>query len=248
MCCFTGPVKKVHYTRIFARAENLFRQYVVYSMIVLNDRELAMVLPLPVRPGSDEGAVKFINLKNYPEFFGDLEKGFPQPAPTELVFSLGMATFSNSLEVVQVGNFEASFVPTVADFARLDKRFRLPEGTWEKLPAYQRYGFAVFKLAAGHLDVHPMAFSFPRADLSNLFFPTVHIHDGQVHENADFDHILYCQRGGLDKLKLKDWAESSAFAREFVDVTRAGELIASDEHCFRRELRGKLPNRDTVLV
>ena len=37
-----------------------------------------------------------------------------------------------------------------------------------------------------------MAFDFPRA-AKKLFFPTVHIHDGKVHDKADFDHALYCQ-------------------------------------------------------
>jgi hypothetical protein len=33
-----------------------------------------------------------------------------------------------------------------------------------------------------------MAFEFEREDASELFFPTVHIHDGDFHPLADFDH------------------------------------------------------------
>lgn len=43
-----------------------------------------------------------------------------------------------------------------------------------------------------------MAFSFPSARAGHLFFPTMHIHDGEVHEKEDFDHTLYCQASGLE--------------------------------------------------
>jgi len=193
MCCFSRPVQSVSATHIFARAGADGRQFLVYSMTLRTKEELAMVLPLPVKPGSGEKAVSFIDLKDYPDFFADLRKGFPEPLaqPTPgKTRSLG-ATPDEKLEVVTVGNFEASFVPTIADFARLDERFRLPPGTWEKLPAYRDHGFAVFKLKSGEAKIHPMAFSFPRANPAELFFPTVHIHDGKVHERAKFDHVLY---------------------------------------------------------
>ena len=79
-------------------------------------------------------------------------------------------------------------MPTVKDFARLDERFKLPPSTWDDLPGYKDYGFAVFKLKKGEQKVHPMAFEFPRGDTRKLFFPTVHIHDGKVHQTAGFDH------------------------------------------------------------
>jgi hypothetical protein len=152
------------------------------------------------------------------------------------------------LEVVQVGDFEASFVPAVKDFSRLDVRFRLPADTWSELPEYQTYGFAVFKLKPGALRIHPMAFSFPRRDTKALFFPTVHIHDGKVHKKADFDHALYCQPHGEDHLALgRDWAESPKLASSFMRVEQAKGLIEGKQHCYKRELHGRLANRDTLL-
>src|SRR5690349_17102183 len=155
MCCFSRPVQSVSATNIFARSAEGGQQYLVYSMTLRAKEELAMVLPLPVKAGSGEKAVSFIDLKGYPDFFTDLQKGFPEP--------LTSRTLSNSralgappdakLEVVAVGSFEASFVPTAADFSRLDERFRLPAGTWEKLPAYRGHGFAVFKLKSGEAKV-----------------------------------------------------------------------------------------------
>ncbi|HZV35537.1 MAG TPA: hypothetical protein VFB72_13270, partial [Verrucomicrobiae bacterium] len=127
-----------------------------------------MVLPLPVKPGTGEDGVHFISLKDYPDFFDDLENGFPPP-PSERATDSALAAppaQAAPLPVVQVGDFEASFVPTEKDFSRLDPRFRLPKDAWKKLPGYHDYGFAVFKLKPRGLQkVHPMAFSFPRRDI-----------------------------------------------------------------------------------
>lgn len=249
MCCFSRPVQSVSATNIFARAGAGERQFLVYSMTLRAKEDLAMVLPLPVKPGSGEKAVSFIDLKDYPDFFADLRKGFPEPLPA----AAGAKSRSleaeppAKLEVVTVGNFEASFVPTTADFARLDERFRLPPGTWDKLPAYRDHGFAVFKLKPGESKIHPMAFSFPRLNPAELFFPTVHIHDGKVHERAKFDHVLYCQRGPADQFTLLDWDESFRPAGFFMQLNKAKDVLDGGEHCYKRALTGTLPNKDFVL-
>jgi hypothetical protein len=127
-------------------------------MSASSEKDVAMILPLPVPGNPADDAVKFIDLSEYPKIFEDLYKfvTFGDGVP------LGLG--ADDLAVHEVGAFEASFVPRMADFARLDARFQLPAGTWEKLPAYRDYGFAVFKLKAAERDIHPMAFSFPRRD------------------------------------------------------------------------------------
>jgi hypothetical protein len=250
MCCFSRPVTHVSGTSIFARTAEAGRQFLVYSMSIEAKEDLAMVLPLPVKLGTDEKGVSFIDLKAYPNFFEDLEKGFPPPHTRGLAVpaAAGPSTKAEKkLEVIQVGDFEASFVPTMKDFARLDERFRLPEGTWKKLPGYSDFGFAVFKLKHGALKVHPMAFSFPRRDTKSLFFPTVHIHDGQVHAKADFDHTLYCQPHENQHLALENWRESSGHASSFVKIDKAKGLVEADQHCYRKQMIGNLLNRDTLL-
>lgn len=62
-----------------------------------------------------------------------------------------------------------------------------------QLPLYSDYGFAVFQLPRHNAREHAMAFEFPRREKEQLFFPTVHIHDGKVGQAAHFDHALYCQ-------------------------------------------------------
>jgi len=248
MCCFSGPVKSVSATNIFARMETGERQLLVYRMSLETDKAVAMVLPLPVAKGSTEKAVRFINLQKYPNFFDDLEKGFPVPPPPpstgleNVPLSAGM---NNTLTVFHVGDFEASFVPSVKDFDRLDKQFRLPPAAFKKLPGYKNFGFAVFKLKPGAQNVHPMAFEF-RTDLPmRLFFPTVHIHDGEVHAEAEFDHKLYCQPSEALQLKMADWEESPSLANKFMDMNKAGGIVLAEEHCYKHELHGMLPNRDT---
>jgi hypothetical protein len=239
MCCFSRAIRSVSDTNIFARASQGHQQYLVYSMTLDAKEDLAMVLPLPAAPNAGEDAVQFIDLHDYADFFKDLRAGFPEPqalrlsrAPTELAPA--------ALKVVSVGNFEASFVPSLAEFDRLDPRFRLPKGTWDKLPQYQAYGFAVFKLKPGVAVIHPMAFTFPRADASQLFFPTVHIHDGNVHRTAQFDHALYCQTEAAPT----NWWPSFGPAKTFVNLDKAQGLINGEQVCYQYILEGQHPNRD----
>lgn len=249
MCCFSRPVISVSATNIFARAAENGRQFLVYSMTLNATDDLAMVLPLPVKSGTDEKDVSFIDLSGYADFFADLRSGFPVPI-TKSLGTRGVQVTPLSghpLTVVSVGNFDASFVPTVKDFSRLDERFRLPDDTWKKLPDYRDFGFAVFKLKPGAATVHPMAFSFPRRDTKTLFFPTVHIHDGRVHPKAGFDHALYCQASEHQPLVLREWRESDRLANAFMKVDKAKGLIAASQHCYQKQMHGTLPNRDTLV-
>ncbi len=249
MCCFSRPVTSVSQTRIFARPAFDGRQVLVYGMQLDAPEDLAMILPLPVGRDAREDAVAFVNLEKYPRFFDDLEAGFPQPAAAApLGFSERASRSAPTLAVVEVGSFVASFVPRIADFDRLDMRFRLPPGVWEKIGAYADHGFAVFQLRKGNARIHPMAFTFPNALGSQLFFPTVHIHDGKVHPRADFDHVLYCQASKMGRAALTEWSASDVPAARFVDVARARKLVLGDRHVYRRFIGGEHKNQDVLLA
>jgi hypothetical protein len=252
MCCFSRPVKEVSGTSIFARSSDKGRQFVVYSMTIEAGEDLAMILPLPVPKNTRDDAVKFVDLKGYADFFKDMRKGFPVPPPPGRAFgrSTTAAAEKPKLKVHDVGEFEASFVPTITDFSRLDERFRLPDGVWEKLPQYNDFGFAVFKLKQGAKTVHPMAFEFPRVNPRRLFFPTVHIHDGKVHPLADFDHTLYCQQleTELESLSLYGWTESPQPAGMFMDIKKAQKLLLPDNHVYKFEIHGEKENKDQLIA
>lgn len=246
MCCFSGRVDKVADTNIFARAAKAGRQYLVYSMRFQAAADVAMILPIPTPKASAEDAVKFLNLEKYPEFFTDMASGFPAPRAKGRGPALAGGVGAPKLAVVEVGRFVASFVPMVKDFARLDERFRLPTATWDALPRYKDWGFAVFQLRKGEGEqkVHPMAFEFPSTDPKRLFFPTVHIHDGKVHEKARFDHWLYCQANGL----FVRWEESPQPAGMFVRKHKeANGIVDPEAHVYRRRLAGVLANEDWVV-
>jgi hypothetical protein len=126
MCCFSKPVRSVSATNIFARAGEGGEQFLAYSMSVSAKEDLAMILPLPVKSGTGEKDVKFIDLKDYPNFFGDLQSGFlrnDSAGEGTKGMALPAAAAPRKLEVVNVGDFEASFVPTVNDFVAFGRAF-----------------------------------------------------------------------------------------------------------------------------
>lgn len=243
MCCFTRKVNSVSETKIFAREVEPGVQGLVYQMRVDAPEEVAMVLPLPVKTPAWERAVKFINLEGYSDFFSDLASAFPVDPPRS--FSLGLESGRLKLiEVVEVGNYVASFVPTSEDFERLDPRFRLPKGSWEKLPHYHDYGFAVFQLKAGAQTVHPMALVFESRLAGELFFPTVHIHDGEVHESEHFDHVLYAQGWTNGEIASKGWMPSQGAIGKKVDEKKAQGLVWGDGPVWQSRMNGMLKNED----
>ena len=228
MCIFSQSVEEVSDTSIFARLES-GHQFLVYRMSYAAANELAMVLPLPVPAETPEGAVRFINLQQYPTFFDDMLTGFPTRSPV-LSLDLAAPVAAGLLAVHDVGDFDASFVPHLDDFSRLDPRFRLDDELWNKLPEYSDYGFAVFilKPTKQTKSVHPMAFRFPTRLDDAIYFPTLHIHDGELPQNAVFDHMLYCQFDQADENELPNWRQSFDVASTFMDVPESAGIVDGD--------------------
>src|SRR5687768_18569857 len=115
MCCFSRRVQHVEQTEIFARALPGGRQALIYSMQIKAAEDLAMILPIPVAQPAAEEAVQFVDLHEYPQLFAGLRRAFHIPRPA----TLGRAPTAAAapLKVVQVGGFNASFVPAVRDFS-----------------------------------------------------------------------------------------------------------------------------------
>lgn len=265
---FSRPVREVASTRIFARHLDDGEQALVYSMNVGLSEPTAMILPLPVPPDPGDDALRFVDLSGYSAFFEHLDRAFPAPESSAArggVLALN-AERAHVLKVHRVGDFVASFVPSRADFARLDPRFRLDDAVWSKLP-YDDWGFAVFQLApeergllarvgsmlsradpaVSRRSIHPMAFVFPRRDPRTLFFPTLHVHDGSVHPMAEFDHQLYCQPDPITAASFT-WRRSDGAIGKWVDAEKAGWLIDPGRPAFLLSLIGTLHNRDITLT
>lgn len=267
MCCFAFPTPtsllsrlftrpiRVRGTQIFARLDGE-HELLAYAMHLRARSDVAMILPLPVRPGSAEADVQFIDLSAASDLFVLLHEAFMPPVMPAAKSRGGiMPQFPSRsrppLIVKQVGAFEASFVPTVHDFDRLDPRFRLPAAVWSELPVHD-FGFAVFKLreTRGDARIHPMALRFPTRDPARVFFPTIHIHDGKVHDHARFDHALYYQRPAGAQEPGGDLGphDHPTFPEL---VTRAAErshgLVHRDWPLARATLAGRRPNVDTWI-
>lgn len=199
MCMFSQPIVHVGATRIFARRREFGRQLLAYAMELSTATDVAMILPVPVPVGSPDDAVRFVDLSGHAELFDDLAKAF---FPLSLVpqrRAAGPVPRSPQAKLIvhRVGAFDASFVPSIGAFERLDARFRLPERVLDALPTYADWGFVVFTLRAGtEQKVHPMAFDFPTRHPGALFFPTVHVHDGSLPSHERFDHHLFFQWDG----------------------------------------------------
>ena len=261
MCCFAQPVQSVTDTNLFARLTDLRTQFLAYQMKFSSQKPNAMILPLPVSTPAAEDSVRFISLKGYDRFFGDLDKGFPDVTPKSRSRKSGSILPSNSIDkklvVHEVGDFIASFVPSVEDFSRLDRQFVIPKESWDKIPVYSDYGFAVFQLKKLQGTTHPMAFEFQSRLKDQVFFPTVHIHDGKVHSREDFDHTLYLQAKSFDdkvsdyrnrnvKDRMTGFVRSRSTARNFCNVKKTAGLVLGDQLVHRLELRGRLKNQDVI--
>jgi hypothetical protein len=245
MCCFAGHVSDVSGTNIFARVSG-DREYLVYEMTFSSDEQTAMILPIPTATARED-AVEFVALDQYPGFFRDLEGHFQRVWSNAKTLSVGPQA---ALKVQFVGAFEASFVPRVDQFDRLDARFRIPQQVWDGLPAYQSFGFVVFKFQPGkRVSVHPMALSFRTRDPATLFFPTVHVHDGTFHNAAPFDHIFYTQNTPRRAASWPRmfWMPDEEAASRYLKVRQTGSLVDVDAPCFQASLVGTWPNSDIVI-
>ena len=249
MCIFTDEIQHVSSTRIFASMEG-YKQALIYDMYLSTGDDTAMVLPIPVTLEKGGNPVEFVDLSGYAEVFDDLHDLFPQI----LDLSLGLSEDGGAefLEVEQVGEFEASFVSNPSEFSRLDPRFRLSNSVLEKIPAYTDYGFVVFKLRKGASKIHPMAFWFETRDVSKLFYPTVHVHDGSVHITEEFDHALYAQGSLLEHPGLgrtyglvdsTNGLENREKLQKMVSKSKC--IVSDDSEIYRQLLVGELPNKDT---
>jgi len=177
----------------------------------------------------------------FPDIFEDIHDLFPKLRGIDLPFSAGSAEI---LEVIQVGAFSASFVPNQSEFSRLDPHFQLSKIVLETLPNYTDYGFVVFKLQKGALQVHPMAFWFKTREENQLYYPTVHVHDGSVYKTEVFDHTLYAQGSLSEDIGLDSTYEKKGSKELEIIESKSKGIVSSSSEVYKKILVGSLPNKD----
>lgn len=106
-----------------------------------------------------------------------------------------------------------------------------------------------------------MAFKFrsrlAKGDDRKVFFPTVHIHDGQVHELEQFDHLLYLQSkefdsacGRYSSFRLADpatrYVRSRSKVKKFCNVKASKGILDGTSLVHRIRMKGKLSNTDVL--
>lgn len=260
MCIFSKPVRSVNDTKIFARKTKEDSQYLVYQMNYSSVEANAMILPIPTADHvTEKSGFQFIDLSGYSQIFDDLADGFPYVRPmVQICCSSGPLNDSKSmLEVHEVGSYIASFVPDLSSFDRLDPQFVLPESTWAKVPQYSEFSFVVFQLSEGHAQPHPMAFQFD-SKFADIYFPTLHIHDGEVHTREKFDHQLYLQHAGFDSQvgryvnhayadSATDLVRSKWNADQFCQIDDSLGVLLPDLMVHKKTLIGELENCDFLV-
>jgi hypothetical protein len=217
MCIMASPVRSVSNTKIFVGRDSS-SQLTVYEMSVrLRDntgKGNAMILPVPI--GAPEGAllIRLYDLSKVPDFFEPFVEAFTERTRG---FSMSKGITNDALEVVRVGNYDVSIVPSVDDVKRLNTEvFDLSADTEHTLRESYPTGFAflVAQLRASG-DFHPLAYSHPLVD-GQLFVPTRHEH-GKVgpDEMPKWDHQIFYQ-GDVDPSTViqnyRNWARRKTVA------------------------------------
>ena len=116
----------------------------------------------------------------------------------------------------------------------------------------------MFQLKSLAGSTHPIAFEWKTRLRGQVYFPTVHIHDGTVHKEDEFDHALYLQDSELDS-KVGDYdgpqskdsrtglVRSEGKASAFAKVPWALGLVDADLLVHRMTIQGMHANKDTII-
>ncbi|HUS36026.1 MAG TPA: hypothetical protein VM680_11810 [Verrucomicrobiae bacterium] len=238
-------MREVSATNIFARADKENAQFLVYEMRVAATEPVAMVLPLPVDQSKGENGVRFIDLQGYPNLFESLYFTF-SPPPKNAEYFMGMGGGGRSLAVQKVGAYDASFVPTIADFLRLDERFRLPDETWKKLPAYKEWGLRC--LSCGRPSSGTIRWRFRLIGrVMRRFFSdgSYSRREGARERGLRSRFVLPAggERAGVERLD-----GIARAAAQFVDVQKAKGIVDGERHCYKYSIKGRRSNRDIYVL
>ena len=216
---------------------------------------------------SKDGII-FLDLSDYPELFKDLESPFQ--VTTREFDNLSFSASKGVLAVEQVGDYICTFVPTNNDWDRIDPQFKLSNDTWAKLNYQENYSFVVVQLniiekfpkmnvlgksnrvkpsaRVEKKKFHPIAFIFETQFPNWIYFPTTHVHDGQVHDREEFNHNFYFQSLEIKKPHEAGFEKSGSTAGAFVNIAKAKGLVEPNQLILKSTMNGTFPNLDTWVI
>ncbi len=197
MCIILTHVESVSNTQIYiSSSKDRTRQIVIYTNKVDSPLENAMILPVP-----NPLSVELLNFSHYKDIFEDcnkcfrfLDDSYNDSHNTRALYASASLPSRPPLPVYTVGSYQASIVPSFADFDRLNLKilrvnpevFKLLKDTYDS-----SFGFIVCQLRTGSHQYHPFAYTHDIHSSRLLFTPTLHYHLGESSVTADWDHIIY---------------------------------------------------------
>lgn len=224
MCIINEEVDDVNSTQIYASLDKSGkRQLTIYSNKIVTEKDNAMILPVP-----NPQSVSFVDLSDYTSIFDDFQRSFIKRLTlSNTSKSRGfpsMNCVNDTLAVHNVGSYQASIVPSLSDFNKLDKSiFTINPEVFTILQKNysSTFGYIVCKLKKGTHAYHPFAYTHDTYMIENqfslmdlfynkqkkplLFIPTrhyhTHVHFSHKNNNSEFvddwDHIIYTSNANL---------------------------------------------------
>lgn len=150
----------------------------------------AMILPAV---SFDQGRdVLPVDMSQCADVFDVLDSAFPTFSNNSYALDGRLSKARGILEVVKVGSYDVSIVPTRKDFDRLSRETFTLDPNVAQLFA-DRYpddfAFVVCRLRQNE-KFHPIAYLSALSADGNMFVPAYHYH-GKVEDKPDWDHAVY---------------------------------------------------------
>lgn len=106
-----------------------------------------------------------------------------------------LAGKSDTLEVIELGAYKVSVAPTAKDIRRANKDiFKISKGTRKVLKEKydDSYAFIICMFdSTKKIAPHPVGYIHDLLSSGEVFVPCVHVHDGKLHREEHFDHMIY---------------------------------------------------------
>lgn len=238
----TRPVQRIAGLQWFARSLPEGRQVLAGTMSLEIKEDTHLIIPLPVKPGTNADGIVFVELLQYLRVFDDLRECFL--TENDFIAQRG-DPFDGKVPdfFLEPGSYSPVFIPNTAELQKI-----LPAPLTGILPDYVGYGFAVYSLKAGLGWLLPLVISYPAVNPDQLYYPTREALGTLPGKTAAQEATLYCQKLPHGRYSPFLWEESRGWAHPTVSSVLAKGLIHPKHHLQRLKLEPGRENADLVVV